>query len=261
MMRVLFVGASGVIGSQTVPLLAEKFDIHPVALQSGTVGKLNVAACDITDFLQVMAAMQDVDAVVNCAIESPRRENGQWFDQNNRDELHAYNEGGIEVNVRGAYYLYEAAARCGVKRFVFISSMTAVLGPPAYEYIARDAAPQPRDFYACTKIFGENLGRLYAHDTNRPMRVLALRLGQPYPSLIDYDEHWHETARSRGLMVAVQDVAQAIECALHCETSFGIYPILSASDAPWVDTSRNVELGYTPRYRFTQSGIASNNDD
>lgn len=254
-MRVLFVGATGVIGRQVVPLLVEKFDIKPAARESATVAGLEVTPCDITDFAQALPLMEGVDAVVNCAIESPLRGDGKLIDAKTPDRFMAYNEGGIEVNVRGAYHLYEAAARCGVGKFVFISSMTAVLGQPKYKHVPRDAAPRPRNFYACTKLFGENLGSVYAHDAKRPMRVLALRLGQPYPSLSDFDKRWHKTSGGRSLMVAVQDVAQAMECALRADVSFGVYPILSRSDAVWADTSAADDIGYAPRFAFTAEGL------
>ena len=76
--RVLFVGASGVIGRRIVPALADRFSLVLAAREAGAVGGLPVAACDITDWEQTLALVQaaNADAVVNCAIESPYRPDG-----------------------------------------------------------------------------------------------------------------------------------------------------------------------------------------
>lgn len=192
-MRILFVGATGMIGHQVVPMLAKNFDLKLVALHAASIEGLPVAACDITDFAQVMALMENVDAVVNCAIETWPHDDGPLKNLEYADRMLHYHEGGIEVNVRGAYHLYEAAARCGVKKFVFISSMTAVMGRPLYEHIERDAAPRPESFYACTKLFGEDLGSVYARDEKRPMHTraasgAAVSIGNPFR---------HQLAKSR----------------------------------------------------------------
>jgi uronate dehydrogenase len=103
------------------------------------------------------------------------------------------------------------------------------------------------------KIFGEDLGYLYSHRDG--MQVICLRLGQPYPSFSGLDKKWHKSARLRGTLVAVQDVAQAITCALDTEISYGIYPITSNSDEPWIDITESEAIGYRPRYRFTEQGM------
>ena len=254
-MHVLFVGATGAIGRQVVPILAKNFDLKLAALHAATVAEMPVAPCDITDFVQLLPLMKNVDAVVNCAIETRRSGYQRGIDSSGLELSSVYDEGRLDVNVRGAYYLYETAARCGVKKFVFISSMTAVLGQPNYEHIERDAAPRPENLYACTKLFGENLGSVYAHDEKRPMRVLALRLGQPYPSGTGYDTRWQESTHARSVMVALQDVAQAIECALLSDVNFGVYPILSRNDVNWIEVSAAQEIGYAPRFAFLANGL------
>lgn len=254
-MRVLFVGATGRIGSYAVPLLAEKFDLKLAARDGGAVGEWDVTPCDITDFAQLSPLMEGVDAVVNCAIAQWRHGAQHRLGESETELTSTYDEDCLEVNARGAYHLYEAAARAGVGKFVFISSMTAVMGTPKYPHIERNALPHPANFYACTKLFGENLGAVYAHDEKRPMRVLALRLGQPYPSGSGFDARWLKSTHARSVMVALQDVAQAIECALRADVNFGLYPILSRNDVDWIDVSANQEIGYAPRFEFSADGF------
>lgn len=254
--RVLFLGATGVIGRRIVPLLADRFSLILAAREAGAVGGLPVAPVDIRDFEQTLAVMEGMDAVVNAAIESPYRADGSYWNPSDPDERLAYNEGGVEVNVRGAYHLYEAAARAGVGKFVFVSSMTVVLGKPAYETIGPNTPPRPREFYACTKLFGEQLGQVYAAEY--PMSVLCLRLGQPYPIDHPDEREWLQDPRGRGLFVAIEDIAQAVTGALTSANApkFAAVPIVSDSDSAWVDVSPAREaIGYAPRFRFSANGM------
>jgi uronate dehydrogenase len=256
--RVLFVGATGVIGRRIVPALADRFSLVLAAREAGAVGGLPVAACDITDWEQTLALVQaaNADAVVNCAIESPYRPDGSYFDLSDPNERLAYNESAIEVNVRGAYHLYEAVARAGVARFVFVSSMTVVLGKPPYPTIEPDAPPRPREFYACTKLFGEQLGQTYAAEY--PMTVMCLRLGQPYPIDHPDEQEWLQDRRGRGLFVAVEDIAQAVAGALTSANAPGFVavPVVSDSDSGWIDVSPATRaIGYAPRWRFSAGGM------
>jgi uronate dehydrogenase len=255
-MRVLFVGATGVIGRRVVPLLADRFDLKLAARRPDEAAGLPLETGDITDFAQCRRMVQDADAVVNCAIARYTRPDGSPLRLDDLDERMAYNKDGIEINVRGAYHLYEAAWRAGIGKFVFIGSMTVWMGKPDYPRVAADTPRRPREFYACTKLFGENLGRVYA--VNHGMQVLCLHLGQPYPIDHPQEPEWLADPRTRGVMVAIGDIAQAIECALNApEPAFAAYPIVSASDAPWIDTSSAQEIGYRPRFFFTQEGMSS----
>ncbi len=253
-MRVLFVGATGVIGKRVVPLLASEFTLKLAAKKADTVAGLTVIKTDISDFAQAVNLMKDVDAVVNCAIESPYREDGSSR-YRTPDDFMAYNEGQVEVNVRGAYHLYEAAARAGVKKFVFISSMTVWLGLPSHKQITAESEIRPREFYACAKLFGDMLGRTYA--TTHDMNVLCLRLGQPYPIGHPQEEEWLQKAEDRGVLVHIEDIAGAISAALRAETpKYGAYAIVSSSEEGWIDTTpAQSEIGYAPRIRFTAEGI------
>lgn len=78
----------------------------------------------------------------------------------------------LRSNVDGTYALFDAAARCGVERIVFTSSLYAygrMQGPPFVE----DELPQPRTVYGISKLCGEHLlGHLRAE---HGMRYNVLR--------------------------------------------------------------------------------------
>lgn len=248
-MKVAFIGASGKVGCQVIPFLTRDFELTLFGFTADSAD-LNgqtqpIHALDITDFAACVAALQNVDAVVNCAIN----ESGH-YNKKIPDEVLGYNEGCIEVNARGAYHLYEAAARCGARDFVFISSLTTLLGLPERERVDENSSIQPVNVYACTKLFGDQVGQMYA--SRGELRVKCLRLGQPYRSDKRFDDRWpYGPSRSRGINVAAEDIACAIRAALTSpQISYGAYPIVSRSDNEWIDPDSAREIGYEPIYNF-----------
>jgi nucleoside-diphosphate-sugar epimerase len=83
----------------------------------------------------------------------------------------------VPNNVVGSYHVMEAVRRAGVPRVVLAST-----GQVVDNYVRTDRLPvtttllpEPRYLYACTKVFLEALGQVYARQHG--MRVLAVRLG------------------------------------------------------------------------------------
>ncbi len=260
--RVLFIGATGRVGHQVVPLLRDEFEVTAAALGGGEVGGQPVSEVDITDWESVLqlvcegdAQGRPFDAVINCAIANP-----YGLDRKDPEALHEYFESCIEVNARGSYHIYEAARRAGVGRVVYVSSLTTVLGAPGYQRIEAETRDRPRDVYAICKLFGEQVGRTYAfpHDKSDGLQVACLRLGMPYPVLTGSDRGWQNNRGRRALIVHVEDVAESIRCALTLPPTerYGVYSIVSDSDNPMVDPNAYAGLGYRPRWNFTDQGAS-----
>jgi nucleoside-diphosphate-sugar epimerase len=84
----------------------------------------------------------------------------------------------VDVNVTGTLTLLEAAARAGVRAFVYTST-TSVFGdaliPPAGEpaaWITEDVVPAPKNIYGVTKAAAEDLCALAARNDGLPCIVL-----------------------------------------------------------------------------------------
>lgn len=249
-MKVLFFGATGVVGQRVIPLLADSFELVLAGLVAGELNDLPVHAVDVRDMDATLALMDAVqpDAVVNCAIADY---SGTRQSRSVESE-HAYHESTIDVNVRGAYHLYEAASRAQVPNFVFISSLTVITGTPRYPNIVGDEAPRPSNVYACTKLFGESIGSVYAH--THDMNVTCLRLGHPYP-IVRYDgPSWLEDPDVRGMMVHFEDIAGAVRGALCNPVNYGVHSIVSDSDSRWLENVAVPEIGYKPHHFFTAAG-------
>ena len=78
-------------------------------------------------------------------------------------------------NLHGAFHVYEAARRAGVRRVVAASSGRATGFYRVGERLDGDATPRPDGLYAATKAFSEALGRMYADKFG--LEVVALRIG------------------------------------------------------------------------------------
>jgi len=80
-------------------------------------------------------------------------------------------------NIVGSYHVMEAARKAGVPRVVLASTGQVIAGHLSAGRIPVDPAtpPEPRYLYACTKVFLEALGQVYAREHG--ITVLAVRLG------------------------------------------------------------------------------------
>jgi NAD(P)-dependent dehydrogenase (short-subunit alcohol dehydrogenase family) len=115
----------------------------------------------VTDMDLVERACEGVDAVVHLAGYS--RE-ASWLRI-------------LEVNVGGAYTVFEAARRRGVGRVVFASSMHAAGYAPLPEdgEVSESVCPRPDGNYGVGKAVGEMIGSLYADRYG--LDVVCVRIG------------------------------------------------------------------------------------
>ncbi len=247
-LKVLIIGAAGNIGSKISLLFPESFELHLADRHAGEIEGRPVKALDITDYDAVLAAMQGMDAVVNLAIASSREivTDIPLFDSDQGEEYLRFNQVTIDVNVRGAYNIFEAARAAGVKRVVYASSLTVYLGQPAYPEFNDDLPPRPANFYAVTKLFGEQLGEFFSR--RHGLQTICLRFGTPHPQPeVDKYEQWLKAPVGRRTFVTYADLARAVQCALTTNgPSFGAYTIVSATDNNAFDLSKGVEIGWQP---------------
>lgn len=254
-MKVLFIGATGLVGSHAVSILKDSFDITPAALGGGEVAGMPVLDIDIVDWNLINSTIQNgtanggkYDAVVYCATADFHH-----LDRSDPESMHSYYENCIEVNARGAYHVFEAAWRAGVSRVVHIGSMTAMLGQPRYDYIDVGTPDRPNDLYASTKIFGENVGRSYAFgrpNSGKSMKVLCLRLAQPSVEDKPRTLRWIHSKSDCGWAADVRDIASAIKCCLTTDLQYGVYPVVSIADKEFIAAALYEELGYKPQWKY-----------
>ena len=85
----------------------------------------------------------------------------------------------LQANIIGAYNLYEAARRHGVRRIVFASSNHVTGFYRQSETIDAGQPPRPDGLYGLSKAFGEDLSRFYFDRYG--IETACLRIGSSYP--------------------------------------------------------------------------------
>ena len=174
--RVLVTGSAGRIGRAAVAAIAARghtvvgIDIRP----SPGLPPAHVFVGSLLEPDKLAAAMAGVDCLVHLGATPddavyPRPAPPADVD-NFEDEL-------VPNNIVGAYRVMEAARKAGVKKIVLASSGQVIVGHRKAGNIPvrADASYAARYLYACTKVFLEQLGHVYA--AHHGMKVIAVRLG------------------------------------------------------------------------------------
>ncbi|PRY94613.1 uronate dehydrogenase [Hasllibacter halocynthiae] len=141
-------------------------------------------------------------------------------------------------NLLGAFNVWEAAYRNGLRRVVYASSIHAVGMVPKTEAITVDTPHRPDTFYGLAKCFAEDLGRLYWEKRRLEsvhMRILSCT---PKPN----------NARAIGSWLSYDDLTRLVTRAIDTPvTGFSVIYGVSDNDRSPVDNSGASHLGYRPR--------------
>jgi uronate dehydrogenase len=138
-------------------------------------------------------------------------------------------------NLHGAFHVYEAARRAGVRRVVVASSGRATGFYRVGERLDGDATPRPDGLYGATKAFAEALGRMYADKFG--LEVVALRIGT-------FEER-PRTTRDLSTWLSPGDAGRLVRAALTGPVTgfLAVYGV-SANTRGWWDLPP--ALGYAP---------------
>src|SRR5437868_10678421 len=223
MKTVLITGATGDVGTHLSRELAGKYklrlsDKRPLKPPKGQT----FVRADITKMADALRITKGADAVVHLGGYSVE---GPW------DAI-------LQANIIGAYNVFEAARRNGVKRILFPTSNHAVGFYRRDETIDHRVYPRPDSRYGVSKVFGEALGSLYADKYG--MEVFNIRIGNVNPRPID--------KRRLAIWISPRDLAQLVTIGIeHPAIGFEIVYGISGNTRAWYDNSNAVRLGYKPQ--------------
>ncbi len=224
MKTLLITGAAGDIGTHLRRELAGVYhlrlsDIRPIAdLRAGETFE----PADIASLPDMLRITKGVDAILHLGGVSSEAD---W-------------ESILHANIVGCYNAYEAAYRNGVKRILFATSNHAVGFYRRDETIDHRVYPRPDSRYGLSKVFGEQVGSLYADKYG--LEVFCIRIGNVNPKPVD--------KRRLAIWISPRDIAQLVRIGVdHPDIRFEIVYGVSNNERSWYDNSNAFRLGYRPQ--------------
>jgi uronate dehydrogenase len=223
--RLLLTGAAGGLGRELrrrLPAHCERLRVSDIAPLGDAAAHEDVVQADLSDADAVRALVDGVDAVVHMGGVSTEQ---PW-------------EAILPANIVGAYNLYEAVRRAGVKRVVFASSNHVTGFYRQDEVIPAGAPPKPDGLYGLSKAFGEDLAQLYFD--RHGIETVSLRIGSSFDKPRDRRmlHTWMSFDDMERLVLAAltaKDVGHSIICGV------------SANPQVWWDNASAAHIGYVPQ--------------
>jgi uronate dehydrogenase len=225
MKKIVLTGAMGRLGSylrEPISKLAEtlvstdRLD-GPDKLYPGE----SYVQADLSNLAEMEALLQGADMVVHF---------GAIGDEAPWDDI-------LQSNIIGAYNIWEAAHRNGVKRVVYASSIHAVGMHKSTDVIDLDAPHKPDSYYGLAKCFSEDLACMYWDKC--AVEAVCMRI---------FSAATVSSTRSLGTWLSYDDLIHLVEqCITTPVVGFSKVWGVSNNDRMVVDNSGASHLGYKPK--------------
>ena len=206
---VLITGANGNIGRKLRAAWGDAYDLVLMDAEAGDDPE--VLAVDLAEWDDSWAGVfEGVDTVIHLAANPSEHASWEALTRPNLDAL---------CNV------FHAAALAGVERVVYASSNHAMGGYRELGDmpITVDLPPRPGNAYGSAKLFGERLGKSFAHAFQ--ITVVALRMGwvQPGANLArSLPDEW-----SRALWLSNDDMVRLFDSAVEADLDPGEFVLVN----------------------------------
>jgi uronate dehydrogenase len=224
MKRLVLTGAAGRLGSylrEPLSKLADELVSTDIADPGTLLPNERFVQADLADFDAILGLLEGADMAVHF---------GAIVDEAPFERL-------LGPNFIGAYNVWEAASRQGLRRVVYASSIHAVGMHPKQDFIGIDAPHRPDGFYGLAKCFAEDLGRMYWD--KRGLECVCLRI---------LSAAQVTSPRALGSWLSYGDLIQLVTRAIDTPTvGFSVVYGVSANDRCPVDNAKASHLGYRPR--------------
>ncbi|WP_372802186.1 NAD-dependent epimerase/dehydratase family protein [Paracoccus seriniphilus] len=225
MKKLVLTGAAGRLGSYLREPLTRLCDELVSTDLAGDIGKTYPGERYVQADLQDLDAMVDLLAGADMVVHF-----GAIGDEAPFETL-------LGPNFIGAYNIWEAAYRNGLRRVVYASSIHAVGMHKKTDFIGIDAPHRPDTFYGLAKCFAEDLASLYWDKRGLEsvcMRILSCaQVSNP---------------RAVGTWLSYDDLIQLVTRAIDTPvTGFSVVYGVSNNDRTPVDNAKASHLGYRPK--------------
>lgn len=225
MKKLVLTGAAGRLGSYLREPLSKMCDVLVSTDIVDDIGTLyageTYAKGDLASLDDMLRVLEGADMVIHM---------GAYADEGPFEKL-------LGPNFVGAYNIWEAAFRNGLRRVVYGSSIHAVGMHPKTDFIGTDVRHRPDTFYGLAKCFAEDLGSMYWDKRGLEsvhMRILSCAQVT--------------NARALGSWLSYDDLIQLVQrCIDTPVTGFSVVYGVSNNDRTPVDNAGASFLGYRPR--------------
>ena len=233
-------GANGTIGRVLLKGLASEYTLRPFTRRPVDFDSTIV---NLQNPDEISGAFEGLDALIHLAADpSPR---APW-------------ESIREHNLEATYQVFQECCRSGVKRLVFASTNhtqhgNTILTTPETldtsrtERMKLTDPPNPDSYYAVSKLFGENLGKLYSE--RHGLEFVGLRIGW----IIAADDPTTKRGTPsedymRAMFLSHRDCVEAHRRALEADTRYLLAYVISNNDRRVFDLEETIQaLGFEPR--------------
>lgn len=225
MKRVLITGAAGNLGKAMRVALANwatELRLSDIAPVTDLLPNEEFVQCDLGDADAVMSLVQGCDGIVHF---------GGVSTENTFDNI-------LNGNIKGAYNLYEAARKHGVKRIFFASSNHVIGFHDRETLLDAKCEMRPDSVYGLSKGFGELLAQYYYDKFG--IESALVRIGSCFPKPLN--RRMLSTWLSEGDLA---DLIKKVYAAdrLGCTVVYGV----SNNPSTWWDNRHAKFLGWTPK--------------
>lgn len=223
--KIVLTGAAGRLGSHLREPLSKMADQLVSSDLADDIGTLypgeRYERADITELAAMETLLDGADMVIHF---------GAIGDERDFETL-------LGPNFIGAYNVWEAAHRKGVRRVVYASSIHAVGMYPKSQSIGVDIPHRPDTFYGLAKCFSEDLGRMYWE--KRGIESVCMRICSCAQVT---------NARALGTWLSYDDLIQLVERSIDTPVvEFTIVYGVSNNDRSAHDNTGAMHLGYRPK--------------
>ena len=224
-MKLVLTGAAGRLGSYLREPLSKLAHSLVSSDLAEDVGKLyaneSYVQADLTQLDDMVALLEGADMVIHF---------GAYVDEAPFDTI-------LGPNIIGAYNVWEAAYRVGVRRVVYASSIHAVGMHKTTDFIGTDVAHRPDTFYGLAKCFTEDLASMYWD--KRQLESVCMRILSCAQVT---------SARAVGSWLSYDDLIHLVEQSITTPiTGFTVVYGVSNNDRATVDNTKASFLGYRPK--------------
>lgn len=225
MKKLVLTGAAGQLGSRLREPLSKMCDALVSTDLADDIGALfdgeSYVKADLSSLDAMIDLLKGADMVVHF---------GAIGDEAPWDDI-------LQSNIIGAYNVWEAAYRNGVKRVVYASSVHAVGMHKKTDTIGLDVPHRPDTYYGLAKCFSEDLASLYWD--KRGIESVCMRIFSCAPAT---------NARSIGTWLSYDDLIHLVERSVDSPVvGFSIVYGISDNDRTVVDNTKARHLGYRPK--------------